>query len=366
MGLQRRGLWWFAVLIVGFVGLAGTRAGASTRLNVRSDVVWTDTHIVVRDGDQVTMEARGRIHFGNRPINSVPPTGVPWGAQCNAAAERLGHWPAPGAACWSLIGRVGAGRPFEIGDVRTLTFNGTGELFLGVNDNLLKDNRGTWDANVAVVHEIQPAAPAKSSSSNSTTWILIAILVLAAVAGLVYLLVRRNRPAPVAFTLPPELLAASINISIDGDGSVHRLDADGHPGPLLLVEDDFDDVNVDRTLNAFVWRGLDLRVVNGRGTHGEAFQLGQCVAGSEGTKPTPDGYTKGVLPAKFAGGWAFTLRTFEGDTATGTWKVFASGDEPFDQQANAAIASIPKLVKELPTLTARRAQSGLLHSRIGH
>jgi len=115
-----------------------------------------------------------------------------------------------------------------------------------------------------------------------------------------------------------------------------------------------------------VWRGLDLRVIHGRGTHGEAFQLGQCVAGSEGTKPTADGYTKGLLPADFAGGWAFTLRTFEADKATGTWKVFASGDQPFEQQANAAIASIPKLVTVLPTLTARRAQSGLLHTRIGH
>jgi hypothetical protein len=367
MSRQRRGLWWAAFLIVGFVTISAARAGASTTLDVRSDVVWTDTHVAVRVGDQVTMQGRGRIHFGNRPINSMAPAGVPWGEKCDAATQIRGHWPAPGVACWSLIGRVGAqGTPFEVGAARTLTFDHPGELYLGVNDNLLSDNRGTWSASVAVVSAPAPAPAKSTSSSSAAPWILIALGALVLVAALITFWVRRNRPAPVTFTLAPELLAASINIRVDGDGSVYRLDGDGNPGALMLVEDDFDEVNVDRTLDSFVWRGLELRVVRGRRTHGEAFQLGQCVAGSEGTKPTSDGYTKGVLPVNFAGGWAFTLRTFEGDTATGTWKIFASGNEPFEQQANAAIESIPKLVAALPTLTARRAQSGLLHSRIGH
>jgi len=45
--------------------------------------------------------------------------------------------------CWSLIARIGNGRPFEVGtsiEVATTT----GRLYLGVNDDSFSSNAGIW------------------------------------------------------------------------------------------------------------------------------------------------------------------------------------------------------------------------------
>lgn len=46
--------------------------------------------------------------------------------------------------CWSLIGRIGNGPPFEIGTSTTITTTSPGLLYLSVNDNNFADNSGSW------------------------------------------------------------------------------------------------------------------------------------------------------------------------------------------------------------------------------
>jgi len=55
-------------------------------------------------------------------------------------------------ACWSLIGKIGQnGTPFQVGTSLTnFTAHVSGELFLGVNDNILRDNTGSWIARIVV------------------------------------------------------------------------------------------------------------------------------------------------------------------------------------------------------------------------
>ena len=50
-----------------------------------------------------------------------------------------------GLPCWSLIGRIGNGSPFEVGDGGIYTV-ANGELYLGVNDDptAFGDNSGYW------------------------------------------------------------------------------------------------------------------------------------------------------------------------------------------------------------------------------
>src|SRR5438270_10888177 len=124
-----------------------------THRSVSSLNVWTDTGVKLRAGTSITITASGVIHFGSGAINQVSPPGIPWGRTCSAIAARLGRgtgWPAPGLNCWSLIGRIGSGTPFEVGNRRALRVARDGELFLGVNDNSLTDNSGTWSAAIAV------------------------------------------------------------------------------------------------------------------------------------------------------------------------------------------------------------------------
>ena len=48
-----------------------------------------------------------------------------------------------------LIARIGNAAPFPIGDVSTVTMPAAGQLFLGVNDDEVSDNRGEFLVNVS-------------------------------------------------------------------------------------------------------------------------------------------------------------------------------------------------------------------------
>jgi hypothetical protein len=172
-------------------------AQSVTTRSVSSGKVWTDTGVRLRAGTYVTVTASGRIHFGSGRIDQVSPMGIPWGRQCSAIAARLARgtgWPARGLPCWSLIGRIGSGAPFEVGTRRTVRVALDGVLFLGVNDNYLGDNSGTWSAKV---RPNASAAPPSSSAqtptpiggpakhgSNNTVLVLIVLVVLAALIAL--------------------------------------------------------------------------------------------------------------------------------------------------------------------------------------
>ena len=136
------------VLAVPSVASEAASGPTLTRASVVSSGVWTDTGVTVHVGELVEISAAGRIHFGNPPIDRIAPAGIPWAGQCSGVAKNPQPWPAPGLACWSLIGRIGSAPPFEIGAARTFRASLEGELFLGINDNYLADNSGAWSANV--------------------------------------------------------------------------------------------------------------------------------------------------------------------------------------------------------------------------
>ncbi len=225
-----------------------------TRRSVSSGRVWTDTGVRLRAGSSVTVTASGLIHFGAGRINQLSPTGIPWGRQCSAIAARLARgtgWPAPGLNCWSLIGRIGSGKPFEVGNRRTMRVARDGELFLGVNDNYLDDNSGTWSASITAsaattspptTAPSRTAAPAKHAGKSNTVLLVIVLLVLAALVALVVywrraVARRRTSPAPE----PPEsdenhIVTAAVPIVPIADAHVGRAAAP--------QSDEFVDVNI--------------------------------------------------------------------------------------------------------------------------
>ena len=99
---------------------------------------WSDTSIHVQAGQVVYFEADGEVHWGPRRRDG------PAGEQ-NSPMNPYRPIPnRPGAA---LIGRVGEGSTdlfFIGGDRGPIRMRSSGRLFLGLNDDQLEDNSGTF------------------------------------------------------------------------------------------------------------------------------------------------------------------------------------------------------------------------------
>jgi hypothetical protein len=115
----------------------GRPAGLRERTtSVDSASQWSDTGIDVRSGTSVYFEASGRVQWG--PDRKDGPAGE-GGNRSNPNRPMANR---PGGA---LIGRVGGSEPFLIGDERgPIRMRESGRLSLGVNDDYLQDNRGSF------------------------------------------------------------------------------------------------------------------------------------------------------------------------------------------------------------------------------
>ncbi|GEM_PF-1470140 len=106
---------------------------------------WTDTGVTVNAGDALGITATGQVYID--PSYPQGPDGDP---SCTPAVNYPGQsasFPAPNLACWSLIGRIGTGPPFEVGS-STLVTATSGLLYLGVNDGDFSDNSGNWTVRI--------------------------------------------------------------------------------------------------------------------------------------------------------------------------------------------------------------------------
>jgi hypothetical protein len=107
---------------------------------VRADQQWTDTGLSLRSGDVFYVTADGFINWG--PNRSDGPQG-------EASSPYNASRPIPNRAGGALIGRIGNGEPFYIGP-GNMNFRAShsGRLYLGVNDDYLRDNSGSFRVRV--------------------------------------------------------------------------------------------------------------------------------------------------------------------------------------------------------------------------
>ena len=208
-------------------------AAEATTVKVDPRRVYTPTPVTVRKGDTVAITATGTVAFGAGPIANLGPEGIAWGRRCTAIANpehRQIPWPAPGSSCWSLIARVGVGRPVEIGTSATFKAVNAGRLQLGVNDNYVEDNSGSFTAQVGVTPAGSggPTGPSgtgggttdtgaaggstsSASSSNTGLFVVIGAVVVLAAALLLFLLRRRRKPDDDAEVVaPPQPIVAPV------------------------------------------------------------------------------------------------------------------------------------------------------------
>jgi hypothetical protein len=105
-------------------------------IDVSAHEPWTDTGVFVRPGQTVYFEATGHVKWG--PDRRDGPEG-----EHNSPFNR--GRPIPSRPAAALIGRVGNDAPFFIGaDTGPVQIRGGGPLFLGVNDDYLQDNSGSF------------------------------------------------------------------------------------------------------------------------------------------------------------------------------------------------------------------------------
>jgi hypothetical protein len=123
----------------------GDRAnGASGEsIIVNSAERWTDTGISVDAGDTLMINAVGRIQMSDNPDDIATPAG--------ARSGRLAaNAPLKADPAGMLIARIGNSEPIAIGEHRTMRAPRGGEIYLGVNDDHLPDNRGDYRVTINV------------------------------------------------------------------------------------------------------------------------------------------------------------------------------------------------------------------------
>jgi hypothetical protein len=119
--------------------LPGTEPG---RIQVSGKQQWTRTGIYVRQGERVFISASGEVQLSEDRSD----TATPYGSTKQRYAPGA---PMPRELAGALIGRIGNGRPFGVGNPNTeVPMPAAGELWLGINDDAVGDNQGAFSVEV--------------------------------------------------------------------------------------------------------------------------------------------------------------------------------------------------------------------------
>ena len=128
----------------GAPGAVGTSGGVQQRsVRVNPQQRWTDTGIVVRAGDTITLDASGTIQMSDDASDTATPAGSTRGRNAPDA-------PVLNQLAGGLLAQIDYYGPIFVGGRRSFTAPVSGRLQLGVNDDHLADNRGEFAVNVSI------------------------------------------------------------------------------------------------------------------------------------------------------------------------------------------------------------------------
>ncbi len=111
-------------------------------VDVDARVRWLYVGFVVDKGAIMTFNTEGTVQLSDDGDDTAIASGAPSGRKAPDA-------PMPEELAGALIGRIGNGAPFGIGDQRQIIAPASGQLFLSVNDDHLADNHGRFRVRVA-------------------------------------------------------------------------------------------------------------------------------------------------------------------------------------------------------------------------
>jgi hypothetical protein len=121
-------------------------------VTVPANQEWTETAVALTAGEKVSIAAAGEIDVNNGSL--VQPIGRkffqgPAGAGTCGNEQYAHTFPAPGVNCYGMLFKIGAtGVPFPVGKKIAFRSPVSGVLYLGVNDDQVGDNSGSWSATI--------------------------------------------------------------------------------------------------------------------------------------------------------------------------------------------------------------------------
>ena len=104
-------------------------------IRVPANAGWVSTGMRVRQGDVVTFNTSGEVQLSDNAGDRARSAGTPRTAP---------GAPLPNVYAGGLIGRIGNGPPFAIGDQPSVAMPNNGLLYLAVNDDERADNAGEF------------------------------------------------------------------------------------------------------------------------------------------------------------------------------------------------------------------------------
>ena len=110
----------------------------SGAVRVPGNAGWVATPLTVRKGDLVMFNVTGQVQLSDDSNDKAEAAG-------SLSQRRAAGSPLPQNLAGALIARVGNSAPFPIGNVTTpVTMPSDGQLYLGINDDEVSDNRGEF------------------------------------------------------------------------------------------------------------------------------------------------------------------------------------------------------------------------------
>ena len=168
----------------------------------------------------------------------------------------------PGLDCYALIGRIGSGQPFVIGNGVSIDAAADGEIMLAANDDNFADNSGAWSATVSA--PTPAAAGATAEAGTSQGGLNLAMVALVGVSLLVVAVdggVGRGGAPPrePAFDLPQALrvLRPASTCASRAMRTLWRIDGAGEEHPFVPFAHDFTPIGLDGRRKSFTWRDLN-------------------------------------------------------------------------------------------------------------
>lgn len=118
-------------------------APASGRVRVPASAGWVNTGLQVSQGQTLLFNSTGEVRLSTSNEDVAGPAGSKQG-------RHAGGSPVPSVLAGALIGRIGNGAPFAIGNQTSISAPATGMLWLAVNDDGLGDNAGEFGVDITV------------------------------------------------------------------------------------------------------------------------------------------------------------------------------------------------------------------------
>ena len=114
---------------------SGTTAPEGQGIAVPANQQWTATGLTVRRGEVISFQTSGEVQWSPDAADAASAAGA-------RSQKTVAGAPLPQNFAGALIGRIGNGQPFAIGDQTTVSMPAAGQLFLGINDDNVSDNQG--------------------------------------------------------------------------------------------------------------------------------------------------------------------------------------------------------------------------------